>query len=137
MAIRGGFLMRLIAALFLVVTLLAVTPLSASAFGSEGHYGKAFRGGQRADVTDIKASPRAYAGKRVRLRGTVTDVCKNSGCWLVVSDGDSQVKVTIANHAFSVPTDIEGSRVIVEGVVTRSRGRRPVVSVVASGVEVR
>jgi hypothetical protein len=129
--------MRFIPALLLVASFLVLTPSPTAAFGSDGHYGAEFRGGRRVELADVTSSPRFYAGKRVRLRGTVVDVCKNSGCWLVVSDGETQMKVTISNHAFSVPRDIEGRRAVVEGVVTRSRGRRPVVSVVATGVDIR
>jgi hypothetical protein len=129
--------MRFIPALFLVVTFLVSVPSPASAFNSNGRFGAEFVGARSADISQIASSPRAFAGKRVRLRGTVTDVCKNSGCWLVVSDGERQIKITIKNHAFAVPTDIQGERVVVEGIVTATRGRRPVVSMVASGVQVK
>jgi hypothetical protein len=129
--------MRFIPALLLVVTFLFSVPSPASAFSSNSHFGADFVGARSADITEVMSSPRTFAGKRVRVRGFVTDVCKNSGCWLVVSDGERQMKVTIKNHAFSVPADIQGERVIVEGVVTSTRGRRPVVSMVASGVQVK
>jgi hypothetical protein len=129
--------MRFIPALLLVVTFLFTQPTPATAFPSDGHFGADFVGAKSADISELAASPRAFAGKRVRVRGFVTDVCKNSGCWLVVSDGERQMKVTIKNHAFSVPADIQGERVVVEGFVTATRGRRPVVSMVASGVQIR
>jgi hypothetical protein len=129
--------MQFIPTLLLVATLLVALPSQASAFGSGGHFGAGFANARRADLYELKSTPRSFAGKRVRIRGRVADVCKNSGCWLVVADGEDQMKVTIRNHAFAVPPDIDGRRVVVEGYVTRTRGRNPVVSVIATGVEVQ
>jgi len=128
--------MRSISALLVVSFLLIMTPAS-FAKGGESHFGSRFSGEKRADLVEIKSSPRTYVGKRVRIQGRVADVCKNSGCWLVVSDGEELMKVTIKNHLFSVPRDIDGRKVVVEGLVTSTRGRQPVISVVATGVEVQ
>jgi hypothetical protein len=127
---------RVIPAILLAISLLTITPSPAPAFESGDRYGARLGRARSVDLADLAGNPAAYTRKRVRLRGTIADVCPNSGCWIVVSDGDRDVKVTFRNHAFSVPKDVKGRDVVLEGVVTKAPGRRGKVSVVATGLVV-
>ncbi len=54
--------------------------------------------------------------KEIIVSGEAVDVCQKKGCWLVVSDGASQMRVTFKDYGFFVPTDISG-KVTLQGVV--------------------
>ena len=66
-------------------------------------------------VTEVMANP-AMHGKQVMISGEVLDVCQKKGCWLVVSDGTSQMRVTFKDYGFFVPTDVS-REVVLQGVV--------------------
>lgn len=60
----------------------------------------------------------ALHGTDVILTGTILDVCQKKGCWIVVSDGTSQMRVTFRDYSFFMPTDSFNRTVIIRGVVT-------------------
>jgi hypothetical protein len=123
--------MRLVLALIVAAIVLSLPTIPALASDSSGHYGAGFSKTRSVAVSDATPSPR-----RVRIKGTIVDVCPNSGCWIVVSDGERQMKVTFKNHSFTVPREVLGRQVEAEGVVSRVGRRRSAVSMVATGVEV-
>ena len=43
-----------------------------------------------------------------RTRGRVADVCRRKGCWTILRDGDTQVRVRFKGYSFFVPTDSQG-----------------------------
>lgn len=57
-------------------------------------------------------------GKDVIVQGEILDVCRKKGCWIVVSDGTSQMRVTFKDYGFFVPTDSDGKTVRLQGVVS-------------------
>lgn len=68
-------------------------------------------------VGEVMANPRAYAGERVLVQGTVGGVCKGSGCWVLVEESPSGAKLYAKSpdHSVTVPMDCEGTWVRVEG----------------------
>lgn len=56
--------------------------------------------------------------RTIAVRGLVERVCQEEGCWMVISDGTSFLRVSFADGSFTVPLDASGT-VIVEGVVTQ------------------
>lgn len=58
-------------------------------------------------------------GQTVRLEGTVSSVCKGSGCWVEVKaqDGSTMLAKSM-DHSILVPMDCEGRHIVVQGVVT-------------------
>ena len=52
----------------------------------------------------------------VKVTGTVTDVCQKKGCWLMVDiGGGKMMRVKLKDHAFSVPKNISGKTVVLDG----------------------
>lgn len=85
------------------------------------HYGAEFT---IADTDMIKASllldsPEAYVDQRVRVSGSVSDVCQKMGCWMVISEEDKHMRITTKGHNFFVAKDGAGSLCEIEGVVTK------------------
>ena len=135
---------------------LAVTGLAGD---EKGHYGAPFADAKAVSQADAMARPGEYAGAPVRLRGKVKDVCQTQGCWLVLTDGEREMRVHMKGHAFAVPKDLAGKTIVVEGVVEQKtiteaqarhfaeesksgvdpatiKGDQTVVRMVATGVEV-
>jgi hypothetical protein len=55
----------------------------------------------------------------VLVRGSIIDVCSKKGCWLVVTDGKTQMRVTFKDYGFFVPKNSAGRTVLLQGVVSR------------------
>jgi hypothetical protein len=66
---------------------------------------------------ELLADPAAYAGKTVRVRGTVSDVCRKRGCWMVLAEQGRSVRVTMKDYGFFVPTDSAGATADLEGTL--------------------
>lgn len=97
---------------------LAVLVAASSAFaGSSKHYGAPFGESSTVVLADALAKPADYKDKAVRLEGTITDVCQKEGCWLVLTDGKQTMRIHMKGHAFAVPKDISGRKIVVEGVI--------------------
>lgn len=115
----------------------------------------------QADTLSVTQAMEAQSahGKEVMIAGTIADVCQKKGCWLVVSDGTSQMRVTFKDYGFFVPTTSSGTSVILQGIVSEeeipedlakhyaeeSKGEDPdtiegpqkVITMVATGVFIR
>lgn len=76
-------------------------------------------------LADIARDPGAWTGKTVVVSGTVTSVCQNMGCWMVIEDQGAQSMVRMKGHAFGVPKDSKGKRVRVQGQINSSAANGP------------
>ena len=66
---------------------------------------------------DVLSEPTSFVGKTVRVEGTVKDVCQKMGCWMVISEGDTSMRITTKDHKFFVAKDGAGSKCHIEGEV--------------------
>lgn len=54
------------------------------------------------------------------LSGTALTSCTKKGCWMTVDLGQGEsMRVTFKDYAFFVPKDLNGERVVVEGVLSK------------------
>ncbi|MCX6295063.1 MAG: DUF4920 domain-containing protein [Bacteroidetes bacterium] len=54
---------------------------------------------------------------KVKLTGTIEDVCQKKGCWMNLNIGNNQsMKVTFKDYSFFVPKDAANKTVTIEGV---------------------
>ena len=70
------------------------------------------------DVGTVVSTPSLH-GQPVLIKGAIIDVCTKKGCWLVVTDGTTRMRVTFKDYAFFVPKDATGGTVLLQGVVSR------------------
>ncbi|MCX6139354.1 MAG: DUF4920 domain-containing protein [Candidatus Kapabacteria bacterium] len=82
--------------------------------------GQEYGGGvHSATVLSLK---RAVADRRFNTRIAVSahvrEVCKKKGCWMILADSGTSVRVTFKEYAFFMPKDLGGKRVVVEGVMS-------------------
>lgn len=113
--------------LFAVLTLAAcrteAPEVPDAAAGYEAH-GAALTPEGAMPVQAVVADLARYDGQRVKLEGTVAEVCQQAGCWLTLqTDRAPGVRIRVARdddgqYVFTVPTDISGRRVVVEGTLT-------------------
>jgi hypothetical protein len=114
--------------------------------------------GEVADFQDVIGHPEKYADRSVLLRAPIQDVCQKKGCWMILAEGDAQVRVRFKDYDFFVPKDAAGKLAYVEGRVkaelvsektarhyaeesqredpSRIRGPQKAVSFVATGVRI-
>ena len=74
-------------------------------------------------VTEISAKTAEYVGKTVSLTGTVVHVCKHGGkrLFMVSEDSKDRFKVTASTSVGSFDVKLEGSDVVVTGLVEEQR----------------
>lgn len=63
--------------------------------------------------------PARLAGKdslKIKVTGTIEEVCQKKGCWMDMKIGNDRVmKVTFKDYGFFVPKDASGKSVIIDG----------------------
>jgi hypothetical protein len=85
-------------------------------------YGDGVGAAQSVPIADILADPDAYAGKSVRVEGTVTDVCPKRGCWFEMAGQapGEKMRFKVRDGVMVFPMDAKGSYAVAEGVVHAS-----------------
>lgn len=83
-------------------------------------YGAALSASSKPVVTldELLAAPERYDGKELVLEGPIHEVCLRKGCWMTMSAGGREVRVTFQDYGFFVPTDCAGASVRAEGRFT-------------------
>jgi hypothetical protein len=75
-------------------------------------------------VATVAEDPAAYVGTTVKVEGTVSEVCQAKGCWFTLQAPQGRnVRLMVprdddGNYVFTMPKDISGRTVIVEGTLT-------------------
>jgi hypothetical protein len=83
-------------------------------------YGKKVTIKEVTPIADILANPEKYEGKQVLVEGTVGDVCKKMGCWMMLTGegkGES-VRVKVKDGEIVFPQDARGRMARAQGVVS-------------------
>jgi hypothetical protein len=109
-------ILRNLAVLSLFVAVSACSSTRNDAVAPKGEaFGKSLPAGEPLAAATVLHHPETYAGKRVMIDGTISEVCKVKGCWMVMAEGDKKMRVTFENYGFFVPKDCSGRKVRVEG----------------------
>ena len=80
-------------------------------------YGSSFTVSEKVAAKKFLDDPSPFVDKKVRVAGTVTQICQKMGCWLVIADGEKSMRITTKDHAFFVKKDAAGVQCEIEGVV--------------------
>lgn len=86
---------------------------------SNKHFGAPFTDAKKVKLADALANVDKFDGKTVKIEGEVKDVCQTKGCWLVVTDGKREMRVSFKDYSFFVPKDSAGKKVTLEGVIQK------------------
>jgi hypothetical protein len=106
-------IMKILAALLLLLTLLFPTSILAKSFGN-GITVKA-----TTLVSEILDHPKKYVGKQVKVEGLIVDVCASRGCWVYIA-GDrpfDKLRIKVVDGEIVFPMEARGRKAEVEGVV--------------------
>ncbi len=66
------------------------------------------------DFSELMKNAAANDGQTVLIKGNVTEVCQEMGCWMMMSDGTNSARIK-TNHKFFLPKDIAGRNAVVIG----------------------
>ena len=74
---------------------------------------------QLTDVAEILARPQEYVGQRVLVKGQVTAVCAEQGCWMDIlsGTGGDTIQIKVDDGVIVFPQDALGKQVLAEGTV--------------------
>jgi hypothetical protein len=66
-------------------------------------------------IAEYKEGPEAL----IHTQGTVKKVCEKEGCWMTLDDQGKSVRVIFKGHSFFVGKNLEGKKVVTEGVMQK------------------
>jgi hypothetical protein len=69
------------------------------------------------DIAKLSKDPARFAGRKVRLEGTVKEVCQGKGCWVEVESGGASFLARSLDESVLLPKDCKGRRIAIQGVV--------------------
>ena len=77
------------------------------------------------EITQTVATPLASVVKErnismseeVFVEATIDEVCENKGCWIVVEDGGTALRVEFKDYGFFTPWGSEGKKVRLQGLL--------------------
>ena len=86
-------------------------------------YGETVETATALPIETVAAEPDTYSGQTITVEGRITEVCQKKGCWLALDAAGTPVRVMVArtdagDYTFTVPTDVSGSRAVVQGQMT-------------------
>lgn len=74
-------------------------------------------------VQTVMADLTSHLDRELKIEGVIVSVCQMRGCWFALqTDSESVLRIEVprdeeGEYVFTVPTDINGRRVIVEGTL--------------------
>ncbi len=69
------------------------------------------------DLAELASNPGQFAGKKIRIEGTVKEVCQGKGCWVEVEAGGASFLARSLDEKVLLPKDCSGYAIVVQGVV--------------------
>lgn len=84
-------------------------------------YGKVFRMTRTMSVSNFnEAIKNVEKIENVIVSGTIAQVCQAEGCWLKLKNPEGEdILVKFKDHSFTIPKDLAGRNVLVNGTATR------------------
>ncbi len=98
--------------------ILALVLLAASSASAPTSWGTPSLKGETVKLSEaVKAE---NLNKPLRVEGVASSVCQKKGCWLMLKDGEREVRVTFKDYGFFVPKELAGKTIVVEGTVAET-----------------
>lgn len=93
-------------------------PPAAALAGEWAHYGAEFTLGDALTAAELLSTPEKYVDQNILVEGKIADVCQKAGCWMVITDDNTTMRVLMKDHGFAVDKGGTGATCRVEGTVT-------------------
>jgi hypothetical protein len=101
----------------LIAALATVALLS----GADQKLGKPLTLKEPLTVSALMAHPDDYVGKTVQVKGKISAVCQEMGCWMELQgDGEKKIRVKVEDGVIVFPKDSAGSLAIAEGKLSKT-----------------
>jgi Domain of unknown function (DUF4920) len=90
--------------------------------GKETVYGTPLATAETFGVADVVKRGGELNGKKVRVEGTIADVCAKRGCWIKIADesGPTEITFKVEDGVMVFPMDAKGKWVVADGEVRRT-----------------
>ncbi|MEM8933340.1 MAG: DUF4920 domain-containing protein [Acidobacteriota bacterium] len=103
---------------FLVVAPILLSLLVLPIDASVRTFGEPSSDAEIVAIETLVADPDAWAGRSVRVHGTITDVCPKKGCWMELRDADdARLRIKVEDDVIVFPVDAKGLEATAHGVV--------------------
>jgi len=115
--------MNLLKTTLIIVCISFVSGGTATAKESPRSFGAGVAATDTVLVSTLMASPDAYVGQTIRVKGVAVAVCAHRGCWLnLASDTEGEtLRVKVPDGAMVFPPDLVGDVVLAEGIWTANK----------------
>lgn len=85
----------------------------------DGHYGQAISDLESFETIQLVKLLADTSIMEMKLSGEIEAVCQMSGCWVDLVMGDTPLYITFEDETFTLPKDVAGKKVIVEGLAKK------------------
>jgi hypothetical protein len=102
-------------AAILLLSVSAVRAEAEKALPAGDDYGAGLTLEETTPLREVVSRPELHVDRTLLVKGRIRDVCQKKGCWMVLTDGESQMRVRFADYGFFVPKDSTGRDAYVEG----------------------
>ena len=98
-------------------------------------FGKPLTLKETTKISDILASPDKFKDKRVKVAGSILDVCTDEGCWIALAGDKSgqQLRFKVDDGVIVFPATVKGKSVGAEGIISVTTAADGKVSVLLKG----
>jgi len=102
-------------------TLLLSLLISALCFAGDMKLGKPLTLDKPMTITEAMAKADTLAGKTVQVKGKVTEVCQNAGCWMALVDpaSNAAIRIKVNDGDIVFPKESVGKMALAEGTLVR------------------
>jgi hypothetical protein len=88
--------------------------------GQPESYGQSIQPGNAMELTEALNLLNNQDSVMVKISGNAVESCEKKGCWLTLQNGDKpEIRVTFKDYSFFVPKDLDGEKVVMEGVLKK------------------
>ncbi len=100
---------------------LALTTLSLGAADAGKKYGTGVTVEKATAIADLLKSPDQFAGKAVRIDGTIAAVCEEMGCWIQIEDPATKaaIRCKVEDGVIVFPVSEKGKKASAQGTLEK------------------
>jgi len=98
-------------------------------------FGKPLTLKETTKISDIYATPDKFKDKRVKVSGSILDVCTDEGCWIALA-GDKpaqQLRFKVDDGVIVFPVAVKGKTAVAEGTISVTKAADGKVSILLKG----
>jgi RecJ-like exonuclease len=100
--------------------LIAVAAAASLLCAADVNLGRPMTVKQPVSISALLAKPASYVGKTVQVKGKITAVCQDMGCWMDLADeNDAKIRIKVEDGVIVFPKSSAGKTAIAEGKFTK------------------